>query len=96
MRLPYPPAPIGVDDFASDDGPDLGGAAHDFLTAWARPSAPDPHLLANLARFVLPAAVLTAGFAVAIYTFLYTSVTNGFDDPTCGTGWSPSSSSTPT
>lgn len=37
--------------------------------------------MANLARFVLPAAVITAGCAVAIYTFLYTSINAGFDDP---------------
>jgi len=38
-------------------------------------------LLLNLARFVLPATVLTAGFAVAVYTYLYTSVTQGFENP---------------
>jgi cation-transporting ATPase E len=37
--------------------------------------------LANLARFVLPAAVLTSGFAVAVYTYLYTRVVAGLSNP---------------
>jgi cation-transporting P-type ATPase E len=49
-----------------------------FLTAWARPTAPDPHLLATLGRFVVPAAVLTAGGGVAVYAALYTRVTSAF------------------
>ena len=36
---------------------------------------PDEHLLGNLARFVIPAAVVTAGFGTAVYAFLYKSVT---------------------
>ena len=35
---------------------------------------PDPHLLATIGRFVLPAAVLTAGGGVAVYAALYTRV----------------------
>jgi cation-transporting ATPase E len=74
LGFPYSPAQTGLTLFTV-------GLPTIFLTAWARPSRPDPHLLLNLARFVLPAAVLTAGFAVAVYTFLYESVTAGFDDP---------------
>jgi cation-transporting ATPase E len=74
LGFPYAPAQTGLTLFTV-------GLPTLFLTAWARPSRPDPHLLANLARFVLPATVLTAGFAVAVYTFLYTSITRGFDDP---------------
>ncbi|SDR71356.1 cation-transporting ATPase E [Friedmanniella luteola] len=74
LGFPYSPAQTGLTLFTV-------GLPTLFLTAWARPRAPDPHLLLNLARFVLPAAVVTAGFAVAVYTFLYTSVTAGFDDP---------------
>jgi hypothetical protein len=33
-----------------------------FLTLWARPTTPDEHMLGNLARFVIPAAIVTAGF----------------------------------
>jgi cation-transporting ATPase E len=74
LGFPYSPAQTGLTLFTV-------GLPTIFLTAWARPRAPDPHLLINLARFVLPAAVVTAGFGVAIYAFLYTSVSRGFDDP---------------
>jgi cation-transporting ATPase E len=74
LGFPYSPAQTGLTLFTV-------GLPTIFLTAWARPRRPDPHLLLNLARFVLPAAVLTAGGAVAVYTFLYTRVTHAFDDP---------------
>jgi cation-transporting ATPase E len=74
LGFPYSPAQTGLTLFTV-------GLPTIFLTAWARPRRPDQHLLMNLARFVLPAAVLTAGCAVAVYTFLYTSVTHAFDDP---------------
>ena len=74
LGFPYSPAQTGLTLFTV-------GLPTIFLTAWARPRPPDPRLLLNLARFVLPAAVLTAGFAVAVYTFLYTRVTSGFEDP---------------
>ena len=44
------------------------------------PTAPDPHLLATLGRFVVPAAVLTAGGGVAVYAALYTRVASAFTD----------------
>src|SRR3954463_2403609 len=74
LGFPYSPAQTGLTLFTV-------GLPTLFLTAWARPRPPDPHLLLNLARFVLPATVLTAGFAVAVYTYLYTSVTQGFANP---------------
>jgi cation-transporting ATPase E len=74
LGFPYSPAQTGLTLFTV-------GLPTLFLTAWARPTAPDPHLLGTLARFVLPAAVLTAGFAVAVYTFLFTTIRQGFDDP---------------
>ena len=74
LGFPYSPAQTGLTLFTV-------GLPTLFLTAWARPTAPDPHLLLNLARFVLPAAVLTAGCAVAVYTYLYTTITQGFADP---------------
>jgi len=49
-----------------------------FLTAWARPAPPDPHLLADLGRFVIPAAVITAAGAVALYAYHYTTLLAGF------------------
>ena len=56
LGFPYSPAQVGL-TLLTVGVPTL------FLTAWARPDAPDPNLLATLARFVIPAAVLTAGAA---------------------------------
>jgi cation-transporting ATPase E len=74
LGFPYSPAQTGLTLFTV-------GLPTIFLTAWARPTAPNPHLLLDLARFVLPATVLTAGCAVGVYTFLYTGITHGFSDP---------------
>jgi cation-transporting ATPase E len=74
LGFPYAPAQTGLTLFTV-------GLPTIFLTAWARPSRPHPHLLLNLARFVLPAAVITAGAGVAVYTLLYTGITHGFTDP---------------
>jgi cation-transporting ATPase E len=38
---------------------------------------PDPHLLANLGRFVVPAAVLTAAAGVGVYAYHYTTLLDG-------------------
>jgi len=74
LGFPYSPAQTGLTLFTV-------GLPTLFLTAWARPARPHPRLLLDLARFVLPASVLTAGFAVAAYTYLFTTITQGFDDP---------------
>ena len=74
LGFPYSPRQTGLTLFTV-------GLPTLFLTAWAPPRRPDRHLLLNLARFVLPAAVLTTGFAVAVYTFLYTRISRGFADP---------------
>jgi cation-transporting ATPase E len=68
LGFPYSPTQVGL-TLLTVGVPTL------FLTFWARPTAPDPHLLANLARFVIPAGVITAGFGTAVYAFLYESVT---------------------
>jgi cation-transporting ATPase E len=49
-----------------------------FLTAWARPSPPDRHLLATLGRFVIPAGLITSACGVGVYAYLYTIVSEGF------------------
>src|SRR3954453_18193027 len=74
LGFPYSPAQTGLTLFTV-------GLPTAFLTAWARPGAPDRHLLINLARFVLPAAVITAGAGVGVYTLFYTGITHGFTDP---------------
>ncbi len=68
LGFPYSPTQVGL-TLLTVGVPTL------FLTFWARPTPPDPDLLGNLARFVLPAAVITAGFGTAVYAFLYRSVT---------------------
>jgi cation-transporting ATPase E len=73
LGFPYSPAQGGLTLFTV-------GVPTLFLTAWARPTAPDPHLLATLGRFVVPAAVVTAGGGVAVYAALYTRVTSAFTD----------------
>jgi cation-transporting ATPase E len=73
LGFPYSPTQVGLTLFTV-------GLPTVFLTAWARPTAPDPALLATLARFVLPAALVTAGCGVAVYTLLFTLVSGGFRD----------------
>jgi cation-transporting P-type ATPase E len=72
LGFPYSPTQVGL-TLLTVGVPTL------FLTFWARPVAPDPHLLANLARFVIPAALLTAGFGTAVYAYLYRSVARFLD-----------------
>ena len=67
LGFPYSPTQVGL-TLLTVGVPTL------FLTFWARPAPPDPHLLANLARFVLPAGLITAGFGTAVYAFLYENV----------------------
>jgi cation-transporting P-type ATPase E len=73
LGFPYSPAQGGLTLFTV-------GLPTLFLTAWARPDPPDPNLLATFGRFVVPAAVLTAGGGVAVYAALYTRVASAFTD----------------
>jgi cation-transporting ATPase E len=68
LGFPYSPTQVGLTLFTV-------GVPTLFLTFWTRPTAPDPDLLGNLARFTLPAAIVTGGVATAVYAFLYESVT---------------------
>jgi cation-transporting ATPase E len=67
LGFPYSPAQVGL-TLLTVGVPTL------FLTSWARPAPPDPHLLRTLGLFVVPAAVITAAAGVGVYAFLYTSV----------------------
>ena len=71
LGFPYSPTQVGL-TLLTVGVPTL------FLTLWARPAPPDEHLLGNLARFVIPAAVVTAGFGTAVYAYLYMRVSQGF------------------
>ncbi|WP_456600075.1 HAD-IC family P-type ATPase [Blastococcus sp. SYSU DS0616] len=70
LGFPYSPANVGL-TLLTVGVPTL------FLTAWARPTAPDPDLLPNLGRFVVPAAVVTAAGGVALYAYHYTFLFEG-------------------
>ncbi len=71
LGFPYTPTQVGLTLFTV-------GVPTFFLTLWARPKPPDDDLLASLARFVIPVGVLTAGFATAIYAYLYRQIADGF------------------
>lgn len=70
LGFPYSPTQVGLTLLTV-------GVPTFFLTMWARPAEPDPDLLANLGRFVVPAAVVTAGIGTAIYTLLYQQLLQG-------------------
>jgi cation-transporting ATPase E len=74
LGFPYSPTQVGLTLLTV-------GVPTFFLTMWARPEPPDPALLASLARFVIPAAVVTAAAGVAVYTYLYTLVSRGINEP---------------
>jgi len=70
LGFPYEPAQVALTLFTV-------GLPTFFLTLWARPQTPQPDLLRRLMRFVLPAAIMTTIFGVAIYTYFYTLILNG-------------------
>ena len=70
LGFPYSPTQVGL-TLLTVGVPTL------FLTMWARPTPPDRHMFATLARFVLPAGVVTAAGGVAVYAYLYTQVSQG-------------------
>jgi cation-transporting P-type ATPase E len=71
LGFPYSPTQVGL-TLLTVGVPTL------FLTLWARPVRPDERLLGNLARFVIPAALVTAAFGTAVYAYLYKVVSQGF------------------
>ncbi|WP_448619454.1 HAD-IC family P-type ATPase [Geodermatophilus sp. URMC 65] len=71
LGFPYSPANVGL-TLLTVGLPTL------FLTMWARPAPPDPHLLTSLWRFVVPAMVVTAAGGVAVYAHHYTTLLTGF------------------
>jgi cation-transporting ATPase E len=68
LGFPYAPAQVGLTLLTV-------GIPTFFLTRWAPATTPDPDPLTNLARFVVPAAVVTSTFGTAVYAILYESVT---------------------
>ena len=70
LGFPYTPTQVGLTLFTV-------GLPTFFLTLWARPKPPRDDLLVELARFVIPVGVLTAGFGTAVYAYLYQLVITG-------------------
>jgi cation-transporting ATPase E len=68
LGFPYAPAQVGLTLLTV-------GVPTFFLTRWASPAPPDRHLLTNLGRFVIPAAIVTAAAGTAVYAILWESVT---------------------
>jgi len=64
LGFPYEPAQVALVLFTV-------GLPTMVLTAWAPPTAPEPGMIGSLARFVVPAALVTAVFGVAVYACLY-------------------------
>jgi cation-transporting ATPase E len=72
LGFPFEPAHVALTVFTV-------GIPSFFLIRWAKPQARQVDLLPSLLRFVLPAAILTMLFGVALYTFYYTRVLEKID-----------------
>jgi cation-transporting ATPase E len=70
LGFPYEPAQVALTLFTV-------GIPTLFLTLWAKPRRPEPHLLRKIIYFVVPAAIITTICSVFIYTLSYTFVING-------------------
>lgn len=69
LDFPFDPAQVALTTFTV-------GVPAFFLTLWARPQRLDAGLLASLARFVFPAAIVTMLMAVSIYIVDYNLLLN--------------------
>jgi cation-transporting ATPase E len=69
LDFPFDPAQVALTTFTV-------GVPSFFLTVWARPRRLDQGLLASLARFVFPVAIVTMLLGVAIYVTDYNIVLN--------------------
>jgi len=70
LGFPYSPTQVGL-TLLTVGVPTL------FLTLWAPPTPPRRGLLGAIGHFVIPAAVLTAGFGTAVYAALYHLIRGG-------------------
>ncbi|WP_433729239.1 HAD-IC family P-type ATPase [Actinoplanes sp. CA-051413] len=70
LGFPYEPAQVALTLFTV-------GLPTFFLTRWAPPRRFDPRMVSSLARFVGPASLVTAAFAVAIYAVVHELVEVG-------------------
>lgn len=70
LGFPYEPSQVALTVFTV-------GIPSLLLTRWARPEPPVPDLLRRLARFVLPAGIVTAIIGTVIYAYFYKLIQNG-------------------
>lgn len=69
LGFPFEPAQVALTLFTV-------GIPTFFLTLWARPRTENDHLFLNLARFVLPTAIVTMFIGLILYAAFYTTVFN--------------------
>lgn len=74
LGFPYEPTQVGLTLLTV-------GVPTFLLTMWAPSTRPEPDLLGSLARFVIPASVVTTAFAVAVYSFHSLTLTSGLASP---------------
>ena len=70
LGFPYEPAQVALTVFTV-------GIPSLLLTRWARPEPPEPDVLRRLARFVLPAGIVTAVMGTLVYAGFYRLIQNG-------------------
>jgi|HigsolmetaAR202D_1030399.scaffolds.fasta_scaffold00015_62 ATPase, P-type (transporting), HAD superfamily, subfamily IC len=70
LGFPYEPAQVALTLFTV-------GIPTFFLTIWAKPHRPEPHLLRKIIYFIVPASIISTICSVFIYTLSYTLVLNG-------------------
>jgi cation-transporting ATPase E len=67
LGFPFEPAHVALSYFTA-------GIPSFFLIIWAKPETRQPELLQSLARFVIPASILTMLIGVALYAGFYSRV----------------------
>jgi cation-transporting ATPase E len=70
LGFPFEPAHVALSYLTA-------GIPSFFLIIWAKPETRQPELLRSLARFVIPAAIVTMLIGVALYAGFYTRVLAG-------------------
>lgn len=72
LGFPFEPAQVALTLFTV-------GIPTFFLTLWARPQRQNDHLFLQLARFVIPTALVTMFFGLILYAAFYTHVSRDLD-----------------
>lgn len=75
LGFPFEPAQVALTLFTV-------GIPTFFLTLWARPQRQNGHLFLQLARFVIPTALVTMFFGLLLYTAFYTRINHDLSSVT--------------